>query len=408
MSTTYSVLPGDTFDLIARKVYGTEAQAVLIREANPGVAEPLTPGAVLFTPPDQSRAVRPSFAGTGEDVSVRIGGREFRRWTSATIVRAIDSIDTLELSAPFDHTDPTMRDTFRPFAFPTADVLVAGEPLFTGTQVGVTPSLSAGVSAVEAAAYALPGVLADCTLPVSALPFEYSGLTLAQIASRVCRPFGLAVVFDVSPGPPFEQVACKPGQTGLDFLTGLAKQRGIVIGSTPAGALLFQRSALTGSPVARLAEGSHPVLAVTPSFTPQQYYSHITGLAPVAVGEAGSQFTVKNARLLGALRPTTFTVNDAEGGTVTEAVRAKAGRMFANMVSYTVAVSTWRDSEGALWSPNTTVTLHAPSAMVYAPYELEVRSVRFTRTDIAELAELSLVLPGAYAGAIPESMPWDG
>lgn len=408
MSTTYRALPGDTFASVSRKVYGSESRAADIADANPGVAEPLTPGTVLFTPPDPSARRQRVPAGTGEDLAVLIEGRVFSGWTSATVARALDAPDTLELLAPFDPADPVLRQSLRPFSYHPADVFVAGEPFFTGTLVGVDPSVGVGQRTVGASCYSLPGVLADSTMPASSYPIEYAGLNLAQIAARVCRPFGLAVVFDVDPGAPFEQVACKPGQRVADFLTGLAQQRGIVIGSTPGGALLFSRSAVTGQPVAVLDEDERPVLSVVPAFSPQQYHSHVTGISPVAVGDAGSQITVTNPLLTGVLRPTTFTVNDAEGGTVTAAVRAKAGRMFANMVSYTVGLSTWRTPGGELWRPNTTVRLRAPGAMVYSSYEFEIRSVRFTRTESSETAELNLILPGSYAGAIPEALPWDG
>jgi len=47
LSTTYNVIAGDTFDLIARKKYGTETEAGRISRANPGVVEPLAPGVAL-------------------------------------------------------------------------------------------------------------------------------------------------------------------------------------------------------------------------------------------------------------------------------------------------------------------------------------------------------------------------
>ena len=40
MSTTYKILPGDTFEIISRKVYGVETKASIIAGANPGLSEP--------------------------------------------------------------------------------------------------------------------------------------------------------------------------------------------------------------------------------------------------------------------------------------------------------------------------------------------------------------------------------
>ena len=41
-------------------------------------------------------------------------------------------------------------------------------------------------------------------------------------------------------------------------------------------------------------------------------------------------------------------------------------------------------------------------------YTFEIRAVAFTATDKARTAALSLVIPGAFSGTLPESLPWDG
>ena len=160
-------------------------------------------------------------------------------------------------------------------------------------------------------------------------------------------------------------------------------------------------------PVAVLRQGIAPVLSVVPFFSPQEYYSHITGLEPVIVGLPGSQFTVKNPRLQGVVRPITFDTPDTLDADVKAAVEAKAGRMFGNMVSYSVTVATWRDPQGAIWEPNTLVTVLAPDAMIYEEYTFVIRSVTFEREGRAETATLNLIIPGSFSGEIPESLPWD-
>ena len=176
--------------------------------------------------------------------------------------------------------------------------------------------------------------------------------------------FGLDVQFDADQGAVFELVAADVDERVLRFLAKLAKQRNLIISSTPTGQLLCQQSVSAGSPVAVLAEGGSPVLSVTPLFNPQSYYSHITGIDPVIVGLEGSQFTVLNERLQAVVRPITFKTPDVSGGGVKASVDAKAGRMFGAMASYSVALSTWRDPAGNLWAPNTTLKLQAPGAMI--------------------------------------------
>jgi len=71
----------------------------------------------------------------------------------------------------------------------------------------------------------------------------------------------------------FDTVAMRPGEKIIPFLSGLAKQRGLVISSSSQGELLFLKATETGEPVANLIEGLSPLLSIAPIFSPQDYYS---------------------------------------------------------------------------------------------------------------------------------------
>jgi len=410
LSTTYSVITGDTFESIARKRYGTEKEADLIARANPGVAQPLTAGTTLNIPslPDAPQNVQQQAAASTEDeVAILIDGKRFRFWDKVRITRAIDTMDTVEFGAPFDSEAPGFKQTFRPFSFKTVVITVGGEPLFTGTMVAVNPVLENGQKIISISGYSLPGVLNDCTSPASSFPLEFDNQGLREIATALAVPFGVSVEFKADQGAVFERVASEPGKKVLAFLTELAKQRNLIISSSSRGKLVFLQSSDGGQPVARLQQGIAPVLSVTPFFSPQEYYSHITGIEPVVVGLAGSQFTVKNPRLLGVTRPLTFNAPDTLDADVKSAVEAKSGRMFGNMASYSIRVATWRDPSGKLWAPNTSIKLLAPDAMIYKEYEFIIRSIEFSRDRATETATLNLVIPGAFSGKIPGALPWD-
>lgn len=410
MSTTYSVIIGDTFESISRKKYGTEKEADLIARANPGVAQPLTAGTTLIVPalPDAPQNVQQQAAADTEDeVAILIDGKRFRFWDRVRITRSIDTMDTVEFGAPFDSEAPGFRGTFRPFSFKTVVITVGGTPLFTGTMVAVNPVVGNAQKVISVSGYSLPGVLNDCTSPASSFPLEFDNQGLREIATAMAAPFGISVDFRADQGAVFERVASEPGKKVSAFLTELAKQRNLIISSSPRGKLVFLQSSEGGQPVARLQQGVAPVLSVTPFFSPQEYYSHITGIEPVVVGLAGSQFTVKNPRLLGVTRPLTFNAPDTLDADVKSAVEAKTGRMFGNMASYSVHVATWRDPSGKLWEPNTSIKLLSPDAMIYKEYEFIIRSIEFSRDRATETATLNLVIPGSFSGKVPEALPWD-
>lgn len=410
LSSIYEVLQGDTFELISRKVYATEVNANLISRANPGVFEPLVIGTSLIIPDDPNapkNQTQQSPSNNINEVALLIDNTRFRFWDSIRITTALDTIDIVEFGAPFDANDLTFRQLFVPFSFKPLTVTVGGNVFFNGTLVTVNPVLENERKILSLGGYSLPGVLNDCTMPASSFPLEFFGFDLSDIALNVANTFGLSVDFRDDPGAPFEFISLEPGQKILPFLSGLAKERNLVMSNTRDGKLLFWRSVEVGQPVAILRQGETPLLSVVPFFTPQEYYSHITGIEFVFFGDLGSQFTVKNPRLGDVVRPFTFTIEDTFETIAKTATEAKAGRMFGNAASYLIRLSTWRDPNGQLWQPNTTIKILAPDAMIYNVFEFIIRSVEFDINRTTETATLNLVLPGSFSGEIPEFLPWD-
>lgn len=404
----YTVVEGDTYDLVSRKVYGEEGQAARIRAANSGFVEPLAPGAVLFIPPEIGLPTAAALGTQDEElVEILIDGERFKFFESITIQRAIDTQDAIGFTAPFDPDSPEFRNTFKPFSYSNIDVLVGGKRLFAGVLIGIEPSVTEKRKAVHVSGYSRPGVLFDCTAPASSFPLEFDGQTVGQIAVSLCNTFGLGVVEASESGPVFDRAALKAGKKIGPFLADLTRQRGQVLSSTTEGQLLIQTSIAPGAPVAVLEEGMAPVESVTPNFKSQEYYSSVTGLSPVSLTSDGEQFTEQNNFLSGVLRPLTFEAKDTETGNVKAATEAKIGRMFGQVVSYTLDVPTWRDPNGELWEPNTTIKLLAPGAMIYSSYEFLIREVKYKRVADRETASLDLVFPGSYSGQKPESLPWD-
>jgi len=374
-----------------------------------------------------------------ESISIVIGKTEFSYWTDVNIVLSVDSFATVEFTAPFDPDRKELREVLQPFSFQPIQLKLDGELLFTGTMIGVDPTFDANGSTVKVSAYAQPGVLCDCTAPSGfgrkgkwrgksgAIPLSWTKATLRDIATQLCQPFGLPIEFrpnDID-GRPFESIAIRLDEDIHKFLTELAKQRGLVLTNNPDGSLLFWRSITGGTPVVRLVEGTPPLLGVQSTFSPQEYYSEITGYAAARRRKQGSVYTYVNPWLGSGIddgsgpinqhRPRSCKFDDTERADAPAATRAKVGRMFANMASFTVDLPTWRapapenagpNVKGKLWAPNTSLTLRAPSAMVYKETELLIRNVHLKQTPEEISASLDLVLPGAFSGESPSTLPW--
>lgn len=365
-----------------------------------------------------------------EQVSVTVNGKDVSFWSEIELHLALDAHPVVSLVAPFEPERKEFRKLFVPFSRAPVEAKVGGQLLFTGMLIDVLPQLTPEARYVGVTAYARPAKLLDSDMPHEAVPFEVNDLTLTQIARKLCEPLGIGVVLGSNEGSEFHRVrptkrtrttnvkvSGGAGQETItekgnvqDFLAELARQRGLVMTSTAKGELLFQRSIQPGKPVAKFEEGVQPLSGVSPQFNPQEYYSEITGVVPARRGRRGFSHTEQNPFPPAERVCMSFDLDDTEAADAPAAVKAKMGRMFANMCSYTVLVPTWRNPRGKLWTPNETVTLKAPTAMVYRETELLIRDVilRETRndTDSARTAELVLVLPGAFSGGVPPSLPW--
>jgi len=353
-----------------------------------------------------------------EEVTIRIidpntgsifeSGADFKFWTSVEIVRSIDTFSTVSFSAPFEAERKELREVFRPFSFKGMEVFVGTECVFTGTLVDIKPEKTPDARTVTCAGYAFPAVMEDCTEPPAEVPTEFNKLGLRDIALKLARAFNIGVDFRAEEGARFDKVELTPQDTPHGLLVKLAKQRNLVISNTPEGKLLCWRSIEVGSPVARFKDNERPLPSVSPSFSPQDYFSELTAFVPAKNGKAGSRFTELNTFLRKTLRPRSFTVEDTDDADAEAAAKAKMGRMFGNAVSFAIGpIPSWRDPQGDLWKENTTVTLHAPDAMIYRETEFLVRSVKLNQDADTEVATLELVLPGAFSGELPSELPWE-
>jgi prophage tail gpP-like protein len=391
-------------------VYGDDNKSLSLRRANPGVAEPIRTGTVLNVPADTSVPTdnpQGTLDTDPDETTIKIDGKRFRGWDGLELKRSVDGVSSVVFSAPFDSSSPGQRETFRPLQYKSLVVQVGNERYFTGTLVTPISNGDPNQTIVELSGYGYPGVLEDCTAPVTAFPLELNGLSLREIADTVAGFYNVGAVFEADAGAKFRRVKLEADGELLPFLIDLAQQRNLVIADTKDGDLLFHQSAPAGSPVARLRQGEQPLLRVAQAQNPQKYFSHITVFRSTRAGSRGDRHTVTNPRASGYSRSRNIIAKDGRKADVQVGAEAALGRMFAEVATYEATVATWRDPKGNLWEPNTTIQLLYPDAMIYDWYEFFIRDVTLSKNANEQTATLALTFPGAFAGEAPEGFPWD-
>lgn len=415
MSTTYKTRIGDTWEVVSARAYGVPTEITRLRAANPGLTdpflfgetvnvpaydEPVTSPVVNTTPTPAERAALElsepiTVRADSDEITVRIG-EVWRNWSSIDVIRSADAVTTCEVTAPFDPNDPQQRADFAPFTYPAAQVQIGGRKLFTGSVVTVAPATTPAARTVRLGMYSLPGVLGDCS-PSPDAPIEYRDAPIDEIARSLCQPFGVVVKFEegVERGADFESVSIMPGDTVLGILAPLARQRGMIIGDDPSGALVFRSPTLDSDPVAVLREGERPLESVTVTYNGQSFFTSVTASAPDTPGAEGGTYTHNVDAPRRVFRPHSFAASNTAAGGAAVAARAEAGRMQRQAARWVVSVPTIRDPRGRVWWPGTTVKLTAPSVMLYSERILRIdRVVIECESETgAKTARLELVTP---------------
>jgi len=426
MQKSHKVVAGETLSGIAVNYFGLASKWTAISNANPQLAtrpkasdgSPIIyPGDNLIIPadmslPDSINGFVPEILDYSKkaDVSLYVDGRVFTGFSAFRLKLSATQLDTFSFTAPFDEGVKAFKAAFTPFNYKLCSVYYDKKIVFCGRLLLPVPSVSPDSKVLNLQGYPLCGVLGDCCLPATKYPPEYSGMKLLEIAQDMAEPFGVEVELDGDQGEAFELVEYDPEKKILEFLSELAKQRGLVFTNTPEGKLLFIAPQIKKCE-AIFQEGELPFVKCVPNFNSQDFYSHVTGFTKTEFEEDSSSFTFENQYLIsrGILRPYSFVVQDADSVNLEDAVKAKAARMYGSSISYTLTVMGHRDKNGNLYHKNMCISVYSPDAMINRPIKLIADEVELTRDDQnGQQTVFKLVLPGARSGQLPEEFPWEG
>jgi prophage tail gpP-like protein len=427
MSRAHNVISGDTLGAISIKYYGTFGKWKNIVNANPQLSgrktaidgSPLIyPGDVLvISDEDKAAAIPPStqikktiaLSDGEKDVSIVIDGYKFFGFTNYEIGLSYDSFDTFSFGAPYDIAQKEISDVLKPFSFKNCEVFYKGEAIFKGTLLTPDPELTNDAKEINLQGYPLCGLLNDCTIPLAQYPAEYNDLTIKEIAEPIAGAYGIKTVFDGPPGAPFFEVAIDPTEKALAFLVKLSKQRDLLFTNDDQGRLVFF-APREEKPFVTFEQGKMPLISIKPKFNPQEFYSHIIGFTKTDNEADSESYVYENKYLInqGISRCQTIIIDDAENsGNLESSVKAYAGRMFADCVSYELECEGHTNANGEVFKKGMVVCVKAPGAMISRETNFIARLIKMKRTTEGKTTTMNLVLPGSYTGKIPEALPWE-
>lgn len=368
-------------------------------------------------------------------VALKVAGQQFDAWTEVEIVRDLAEIAGSFLLEYHDaaRTRATLPASAGPLPIPAAlkpgqavALAIDGEPVLTGHIDEVKLTLSGTELRASVAGRDRAGDLVDCAAAPSG-PAEYRGLTVTEIARRICAPFGIAVRADVDVGPPLPRFSIDVAETAMSAIEKAARQRALLVVSDGTGGLVLTRSGARRGPAPVVLPGN--VLEATALLSWKERYSETIvkgqteraaggrGPAPAftaaaspltpempapvrrpGAGERAGVVMTGRARDAGVdrYRPRVVSAKTQSGGVSVQQQAEwlmRTARAEGERLTHTVA--DWRaGDEGRLWRPNELVLVDDPYAGVYG--DMLVAAVRYTYGRDGHRTELSLVGPEAF------------
>lgn len=401
LSGTYRAQGGETWSDVARRTTGNDLDANAIKRANPALQEPLEERFLVQIPMGD---FQPSNIGQG-DLVIQVDGYTLGTLDDFEMVLAIDAISKCSFMVP---NEPDTRALFLPLQSQRITVDHLGERLFTGRCASPQPQNTPNQKTLSIEAYSDPGILELCSPSIEKFPLEWKNSLLEQIAEDLCDEHGIAVQFETPTSSRFKRVDITPGQNILGFLSDLASQRGLILMSEASGTMLIHTGSSDGPVVSFLQNGKHPTENIDLTINEDKYFSSVTGIVPPKSkrGKIGAKYTVQNQHATSVVRSYTFECRDIDKGELETAVRSTAGRMFAEVVSCSVDVATWKNDSGSVYKPGQLVSLQSADDFIPDPFSFLVTMVTLRKSAGNQSASLNLSLPGVYSGELPIRLPW--
>ncbi|SMF77459.1 Mu-like prophage tail protein gpP [Tistlia consotensis] len=336
------------------------------------------------------------------DVTLTVDGVVYGGWTSMSIAQSIERCALeFELGLTERWAGQSERRPILPGA--ACGVALDGETVMAGYTDEVSVQYDERGHAVRVTGRDRTGDLVDSAATIDDT-HEWAGLTLGEVAKRICAPFGVTVRAQTDVGKAFGRFALQPGETAWDAIERASRQRAVLPNGDGLGGLLLTRAGLGGTAAGALQLGGERgnVLRASGTFSHRERFSQYVvrgqqeGTDTLTAAEAAAPEARVTDAAISRWRPTIILAEtQGDGATFAEraawAARVAAGR--TRRARYTV--QGWRGSSGRLWRPNTLVQV--TDSYLDLARELLITAVTWTLSEQGTLTEIEVSPADAFA-----------
>lgn len=407
----YTIVRGDTLWAISGRAFGKCRQWPDIWEANKktlrsGDPNMIYPGEVIWIPPKPPDENKPPDNGelyklphkNKEDFTITVDGKELPCSAGSLTKSMTSAVDAWSVSVmPYELK--VFQNMFKPFMYQYVEVFLGGSLQLCGRLYTHDKTFSAMDRVVTLSGNSFLADALDSTCPP---PFEMKKVTLKQRAEELLPGFHVVIGADVK-DIVTDKVTIGRTETIFSHLSKLAQERECIITTDFRGydtSVYFEKAAVKSEPVEWIAEGVWPFSSGTFRFDGrkrfQNYHSYATSPGRKR-GAKGPSYALQLDSGVTVNRSTTVEGATSEAKPDERAAWAMR-RAFGESVSFKIPLSTWTDSKGRYWKPNTLLTVASATAGVPYGYDFLITDTVFSFGDSGPSTELTLTPPAALFG----------
>ena len=331
-----------------------------------------------------------------DDVTLTIGGATVSGWTSVRVTRGMERIPADFDIAMTEHYPDSLEVTVSAGA--PCVLAIGGDTVITGYVDRTSAQVDAHNQALSVSGRGKCEDLVDCAAHYDG--FQFVNATAADIAAALAKPYGITVRA-LAPGLVIPQYMLNVGDTVYTVIDRVCKISQLLCYEDTDGNLvigpLSTDEAAGGFALGVNVERAGYTRDMSQRFS--EYRVYLVGTASLldAGAQPFSEYTVPD-RLVPRYRPKAFIAetNDAGATVSNQHAQWECNRRIGRGNVVTVTVSSWRDSAGRLYAPNTLAALSMPQLKLVDGQKFIIGEVTYRRDMGGTACDLILMPPQAF------------
>lgn len=390
----YTVVKNDELNLIVRRFRLDitwqdlfEMNRDNIRSGNPHL---IYPGEVL-TLPDRSVTKRKHSvnrdAGLNE-VTLFVEGKQYTGWKTCAIRDSLESAaSTFDLTAT-ELDQPVIIQEDSP-----VEITIGQDLVLTGYVDTTSPRVSSNEHSIRISGRSKTCDAVDCSAEFQT--GQWFNVSPDQIARDLLRPYGIEVEIQegLNLGGPLSVFKLQPGESILQAIERILRQRQVLITCNEWGDLVFTRSTQKEILPFSLVLGTN-IMSGEASFSSKDRFSTYQTLGQQVGPSGSSRGSATDEKIQRFRKKIILPEEQTNVSSAVDRAFWEAMVRAARASSVTLDVQSWRTPEGKLWKRNTLVPVDA--SFLRINQDLLITDVEYKKGEDGTITTLTLKRADAY------------